>query len=465
MAAVEDSGQTPATYLEAIKSPDAVEWLKAIKAEHDTIKKTRTYRLIDLPQGRKALGSKTIFKLKLKADGTTDHRKARVVVQGCGQCEGINFFETYAPVLRYESLRFLLALAVEMDLEIHQMDVDSAFLQADLKDEIYIRQPEGFIDPKHPNKVWRLLKSLYGLKQAPLVWNQTIDRHLRASGFEPTKADPCVYVRWKDDMLAVIALYVDDLVIITHPNLLIKTKQVLSEQFPIKDLQEPQSILSIKILRNQAHRRLKLRQSGHIGSILLCADMSDCKAISTPMEPGLRLEKIASTPVKCMRLPYREIVRMLLYIACTTHWDIGYNITYLCRFVNGYNNAHWKAVKHLLRYLQGTQHQTIAYQQTTERRPENLILIGYSNADWASNRDDRKSISAYLFTLAGGPITWTSKKQKSISTSLCEAELYALSIATMQAIYLRQFFEPLRIPMNVPVPIYCNSQSALAVTE
>ncbi len=272
-------------------------------------------------------------------------------------------------------------------------------------------------------------------------------------------------MRWQGDKPAIIALYVDDLVILTHPDLLADTKKVLAERFPVKDLEEPASILGIEVIRDRQRGRLELRQSGHIASILAEAGMVDCKPITTPMEAGLHLEKIASTPNECANQPYRRIVGMLLYVACATRWDIGYNVAYLCRFVNAHNETHWKAVKHLLRYLQGTRHQTIVYQRSAESKDNSLVPVGYSDADWASDRDDRKSISAYLFTLAGGPIAWASKKQKSIATSSCEAELYALSLAAIQALYIRRFFEPLRIPTRLPVVIHCDSQSALAVAE
>jgi transposase InsO family protein len=465
MVAIGESTITPDSYQEALNSPDAMHWLKAASEEHESLKKTNTFRLVELPIGRKALGSKLIFKLKTRADGTPERYKARIVVQGFSQREGIDFTETYAPVVRYESLRFLLALAVLLDLEIHQMDVDSAFLQADLDDEVYVRQPEGFVDPDNPGKVWRLLKSLYGLKQAPMVWNQTIDAHLKENGLQPMDADPCVYIRWQEGRVAIIALYVDDIVVITHSNLLEETKGILSQRFPTKDMGEPTSILGMEIIRDRANGTLELRQSGHIASILSRANMTYCKPISTPMEANLHLETLSATPDECRDIPYRSIVGALLYVACATRWDIAYNVAYLCRFLNAYNETHWTAVKHLLRYLKGTRHHTILYSRDQMVGPASLVPVGYSDADWAGDKSDRKSISAYVFLLAGGPIAWSSRKQSTVSTSSCEAELYALSHATLQALYIRRYLEPLQISTATPITLYCDSQSALAVSE
>lgn len=161
--------------------PKAGLWLKAILEEHNTLKQTLTYKLVDLPISHKARRAKPIFKLKVKANGSPECFKACVVVQGYAQKEGVDFFETYTPVLHYKTLQFLLTLAIPLNLDIHQMDVNSAFRQAGLKEEVYMHQPEGLINPDHPHKVWHLLKSLYGLKQAPMVWNKTINTHQPAT--------------------------------------------------------------------------------------------------------------------------------------------------------------------------------------------------------------------------------------------------------------------------------------------
>jgi hypothetical protein len=345
------------------------------------------------------------------------------------------------------------------------MDVDSAFLQADLEEEVYMQQPEGLVDPNHPHKVWHLLKSLYGLKQAPMVWNKTIDSHLKSSSFESMDADPCVYIKWSSTRVAIIALYVNDLVVIAHPDLLEETKAILSSRFPVKDLQEPTSILGMEVIRNRTWGTLELRQSGHIASTLAQARMANCKPITTPMEFNLQLKTLSSTPAKCQDLPYQSVIGALLYITCVMRWDITYNVLYLCQFINRYDETHWQAAKHLLQYLQGTRDYTILYSRGQMRGPESLIPVRYSDADWASNRDNHKSISAYIFLLARGPIAWSLRKQKSVSTSSCKAELYALSLATIQALYIQRYFEPLRIRTDIAIDIFCDSQSALAVNE
>jgi len=243
--------------------------------EMDALFKAGTYELVDLPQGHKALAVKWVFKLKFRADGTPERYKARLVVKGYAQVFGRDYFDTYAPALCYESLHLLLGLAVLLDLDIHQMDIDSAFLQANLEEQLYVHQAEGFVSPEHPHKVWKLIKSLYGLKQAPLAWKKVIDGHLCDNGFISLEADPCVYVCWDEEKLAAIGLYVDDCIIITHPDLLERTNEVLSSRFPTKDLKETTSVLGIEIIWDRQVGTLELRQSDHIGALIKRTNMVD----------------------------------------------------------------------------------------------------------------------------------------------------------------------------------------------
>ena len=156
----------PQTFQEAVSSSEGPQWKEAIKSEIDSIMQNHTWELVELPKGCKPLGSKWIFKRKMKADGSIDKYKARLVIKGYKQREGLDYFDTYSPVTRINSIRMILAIAALRNLEVHQMDVKTAFLNGDLDEEIYIAQPEGFTTPGHERKVCKLVKSLYGLKQA-----------------------------------------------------------------------------------------------------------------------------------------------------------------------------------------------------------------------------------------------------------------------------------------------------------
>jgi hypothetical protein len=276
-----------------------------------------TFKLVELPAGHRPIHAKWVYKLKYKADGSVDRYKARWVAKGYSQQYGVDYDETFAPVMRLENLRFLLALANAHDLEIHQMDVESAFLHAPLMEEVYVVQPEGYKSADHPNHVYRLLKSLYGLKQAPYEWNHAIDGHLQENGYIPLEADKCVYVKYaKDNQVVFIGLYVDDCTILAHQQLLVETKAILSNKFKIKDLGEVQSVLGLEIIRDRHAGTLDIHQVGRIDAILSEFNMQDCNKAHTPMITGLQLPKVVDfDPSQQACQPYREAVGKLLYLA------------------------------------------------------------------------------------------------------------------------------------------------------
>ncbi|GJT49950.1 retrovirus-related pol polyprotein from transposon TNT 1-94 [Tanacetum coccineum] len=240
----------PTSYREAVTSSEGQQWREAIKSEIESILQNHTWELVDLPPGCKPLGYKWIFKKKMKADGTVDKYKARLVIQGFRQREGLDYFDTYSPVTRITSIRMIIAIAALRNLEIHQMDVKTAFLNGDLEEEIYMNQPEGFIAPGQEGKVCRLVKSLYGLKQAPKQWHQKFDHTMLESGFKINECDKCVYVKDTSAGYVILCLYVDDMLIVGSNDKIIRsTKDMLKSKFDMKDMGLADVILGIKIIR------------------------------------------------------------------------------------------------------------------------------------------------------------------------------------------------------------------------
>ncbi|GJT49951.1 retrovirus-related pol polyprotein from transposon TNT 1-94 [Tanacetum coccineum] len=242
----------PTSYREAVTSSEGQQWREAIKSEIESILQNHTWELVDLPPGCKPLGYKWIFKKKMKADGTVDKYKARLVIQGFRQREGLDYFILISPVTRITSIRMIIAIAALRNLEIHQMDVKTAFLNGDLEEEIYMNQPEGFIAPGQEGKVCRLVKSLYGLKQAPKQWHQKFVKHMLESGFKINECDKCVYVKDTSSGYVILCLYVDDMLIVGSNDKIIRsTKDMLKSKFDMKDMGLADVILGIKIIRTQ----------------------------------------------------------------------------------------------------------------------------------------------------------------------------------------------------------------------
>ncbi|GJY70425.1 retrovirus-related pol polyprotein from transposon TNT 1-94 [Tanacetum coccineum] len=273
----------PTSYREAVTSSEGQQWREAIKSEIESILQNHTWELVDLPPGCKPLGYKWIFKKKMKADGTVDKYKARLVIQGFRQREGLDYFDTYSPVTRITSIRMIIAIAALRNLEIHQMDVKTAFLNGDLEEEIYMNQPEGFIAPGQEGKVCRLVKSLYGLKQAPKQWHQKFDHTMLESGFKINECDKCVYVKDTSAGYVILCLYVDDMLIVGSNDKIIRsTKDMLKSKFDMKDMGLADVILGIKIIRTQ--NGLVLSQAHYVDKILNTHNAGDSGQARTPID-------------------------------------------------------------------------------------------------------------------------------------------------------------------------------------
>ena len=203
-----------------------------MEKEIEAHKDNSTYELVTLPEGRKPITCKWVFTIK---DGGL--HKARLVARGFSQLKGIDYNETFAPVVRYESIRIMLAVAALKGLQVHQMDVKTAFLNGELEEELYMTQPEGYVAKGNEDKVLRLKKSLYGLKQAPLVWNDKINGVLAKLGFRRNQAEYCLYTRKSEKSFVMVALYVDDLLIAGSTKEAIDiVKTELMNEFKMKDL-------------------------------------------------------------------------------------------------------------------------------------------------------------------------------------------------------------------------------------
>ena len=227
----------PCTFKEALNSTYSPLWKEAIKSEIDSILQNHTWELVDLPPSCKPLSSKWIFKRKLKADGSIDKYKTKLVIKGYKQIEGLDYFDTYSPVTRITSIRLIIAIAALWNLEVHQMDVKTVFLNGDIEEEIYMEQPEGFSAPDKERKVCKLVKSLYGLKQAPEQWHEKFDNAMITNGFKINECDKCVYIKDTKNWYVILCLYVDDMFIVrSNEKLLKSTKDMLNSIFDMRDM-------------------------------------------------------------------------------------------------------------------------------------------------------------------------------------------------------------------------------------
>jgi Reverse transcriptase (RNA-dependent DNA polymerase)/Integrase core domain/gag-polypeptide of LTR copia-type/GAG-pre-integrase domain len=445
--------QDPLTFREAMRSALAETWQEACQYEMDALAKNETWVLVDLPPGRKAVKSKWVFKRKL------DLRfRARVVAKGFTQIFELDYNETFSPVARFESLRLLLALAALEDWEIHQMDVKSAFLNGLLDEEIYMEQPEGFVDPDHPDKVCLLKKAIYGLKQASRAWNQQFHKVLLDLGLTRTRSDAGVYHRQDDRGTLIIILYVDDITILGDSLKSVnEVKSQLSKRYEMTDLGEIESYLGVRVKRDRSIKRLEIDQSRYVLEIVNRFGLSDAHSTPTPLPAGADkdLRKYDGQATTAEIKLFQQMIGSLLYVQIGTRPDIAFAVSRLSQYASNPSPQHIRLAKYVITYLKGTSDLKLRFDGAGANG-----LYGYSDSSWANDPDDLHSTSGYVFLLADAAISWCSRKQKTTAQSTCEAEYMELADAGNQAMWYRMFLEELGYDVRDPILLHEDNKGA-----
>ena len=374
-------------------------------------------------------------------------------------------------MVKFNSLRTLLALAAIKDWELHHLDVKTAFLQGELTETIYMKQPEGFIQEGREDLVCELNKALYGTKQAPREWNRKLDKTLQNLGFKRMKTDNAIYIRSTGPNILILAVYVDDLGLFGDSiDEVTKLKEELMKKFQMKDLGEMKYFLGMHVTRDRKNRLLRINQKSYIEDVAKRFGMDQAKPARTPLPPKINLQKRSRTDddeydeeTRLMaKVPYAEAVGCLIYAIAATRFDISYAVSAVSRYMSNPGQIHWKAVKQIIQYLNSTKDFTITYGCKQEN---GTSPIGFSDANFAADLDDRKSLSGYVFTVNGAAVFWNCKKQSVVATSTTEAEYISLSMASSEAVWIRSFFNELGLTQNEPTLIYGDNQGSLALSK
>lgn len=432
----------PETYDEAIKREDSNEWQTAMAREMKSLADNNVWTLCDLPSNKKALPCKWVFRVKRNPDGTVEKYKARLVVKGFKQRKGIDFEQTFSPVARMASIRALLSVSAKEKLHLTQFDVSTAFLNSKLKEEIYMKQPDGFSDGT--SKVCRLQRCLYGLKQAPRYWNSCFEEILLKKGFTQNVADSCLFMRKIGDKKIIIALYVDDGLVAT-------TDKALANQF-LKELGDTLKItvkpasyyLGLEIAK-LTDGSITITQQSYTKKILERFGMSECNPISTPIEKTSETGKVEEKEPE-EKFPYREAVGALAYLMTGTRPDIAYAVGVVSRKLENPTQADWLKVKRIFRYLKGTASYGIKYTGDSTK----AIIEGYSDADHAGDEQTGRSTTGVACLFASGVVSWLSQRQASVAISTTEAEIVAASEGARELVWLQRLYSQLTILEDVP---------------
>jgi len=455
----------PMNYEEAMICPESGKWLEAMKSEMGSMHDNQVWTLVDLPEGRKAVENKWIFKKKTDADGNITVYKARLVAKGFRQIQGVDYDETFSPVAMLKSIRILLAIAAFFDYEIWQMDVKTAFLNGNIEEELYMIQPEGFVDPKDVSKVCKLQRSIYGLKQASRSWNLRFDEVIKGFGFVQNYEESCIYKKVSGSSITFLILYVDDILLIGNDiELLNSVKEYLNKSFSMKDLGEAAYILGIKIYRDRSKRLIGLSQSTYLDKVLKRFRMDQAKKGFLPMLQGKTLSKTqcpasAEDRVKMQNIPYASAIGSIMYAMLCTRPDVSNALSLTSRYQSDPGMEHWTAVKNILKYLKRTKDMFLVY-----GGDEELVVKGYVDASFNTDPDDSKSQSGYVYILNGAAVSWRSSKQSVIAASTTEAEYVAASEAAQEGAWLKKFTTELGVIPSAldPMIIYCDNTGAIA---
>ena len=446
------ASKEPETEIEALASEA---WKQAMTDEYLALLRNGTWSLVPLPPNRKAIGSKWVFKLKQNSDGSLLKHKARFVAKGFKQIAGFDYHETFSPVVKQTTIRVVLTLALARGWSIRQLDVNNAFLNGDLKEEVYLSQPEGFPDKSSPNLVCRLHKSLYGLKQAPRAWFDKLHHVLLAAGFCSAKSDQSLFIKVTASLTQFVLVYVDDILVISSEARSLDTLVAhLDAQFKLKDLGDLDYFLGIQV--HHVGTGFLLSQKKYALDLLTRVNMHTANGIASPMASSAQLSAYGGPEVDDPQL-YRSIVGALQYLTITRH-ELSFAVNKVCQFMQQPLADHWRAVKRILRYVAGT----LDFGLHIRRQPvADLSLVGFSDADWASDGDDRKSTSGVCVFLGSNLVAWSSRKQHTISRSSAEAEFRSLACLVFEVTWIGSLLRELNhVPPQRPV-LWCDNLSAV----
>jgi len=445
----------PVSYNSAIRHPEAEKWMEAMDQEMQAHQLNGTWELVPRTNDMHVIGNKWVFAEKKDENGHTVRHKARLTGRGDTQIAGVDYEETYSPVVSGTALRIFLSIAATEDLEVHQVDVTTAYLNAELREKIYMKQPQGYENGK--NEVCELRKALYGLKQAGREWHHTLRQHLESRGFKCLYKENSCFVMHGPPKTYVL-VYVDDMAIgCADLTVLENFKTDLSSRFKITDGGPIHHMLGIKITRDRENKKFILSQGAYVDQMLERFGMSDANPEDVPMAA---IDELYKPGTLTEEVPYRAVVGSLLYLSNTTRPDLAFCAGVLGRFSGNFQDEHWKAAKKALRYVKGT-------------RDYGLILGGgsldeitvFTDADYAGDLAERKSTTGIAIYLGESLVSWKSMKQQLTALSTTEAEMIAATEGAREMLYTKQLLEEMHDETKVKCAMWCDNRATVDIVN
>ncbi|KAL7284517.1 hypothetical protein ACG7TL_001808 [Trametes sanguinea] len=440
------------TYRDITRLPEAEqrEWKAACQEELEALRRRKVFELVDRPKGRKVIKNRWVF--DVKSDG---RKKARLVAKGFSQVEGIDYDQIFSPVVRFETVRLILALAALENWYITGLDVRNAYLYGKLDEEIYMEQPEGFVAKGQERKVLRLLRALYGLKQAGRAWWSTLNQSMKELGFSRLVSDPGLFIcKDKNGQLVIVVVYVDDALFCGPDKALVeKMKAKFMKKWECRDLGEVKEFLRMRIQRSGS--TIRIDQCAYLEKVLQRCGMQNAKSAPTPLPAGYYPKPNDGTADPTLRSRFQTVIGSLLYIMLGTRPDIAFAVTKLSQFAANPSQEHLNKALYICRYLIGTRSYALVYKGAS-----GLGISACTDSDWGSDPSSRRSQTGYFLKLAGGTFSWQSRAQKTVAHSSTEAEYMAMSDCSRQVVWIRNLMDEIGYKLG-PIPVAGDNQGSL----
>nr|AAK55460.1 putative gag-pol polyprotein [Oryza sativa Japonica Group]AAP54977.1 retrotransposon protein, putative, Ty1-copia subclass [Oryza sativa Japonica Group] len=447
------SSGEPQTLHEALGDKN---WKEAMDSEYQALMKNKTWHRVPSKKGQNIIDCKWVYKVKRKADGSLDRYKARLVAKGFKQRYGIDYEDTFRPVVKAATIRTILSIAISRGWTLRQLDVQNAFLHGVLEEDVFMRQPPGY--EQKDGYVCKLDKALYGLKQAPRAWYSRLSTKLHELGFKSSKSDTSLFFYSKGDVTIFMLVYVDDIIVasssIVATNALLKN---LNQEFALKDLGRLHYFLGIEV--KEVNDGIVLTQEKYAMDVLKRVNMSDCKAVNTPLSISEKLSAHEGNPLGPEdSTRYRSLVGALQYLTLTRP-DLSFSVNKVCQYLHAATTKHWVAAKRILRYLKHTVKLGLKISKSNS-----LLVSAFSDADWAGCLDDRRSTGGFAVFIGPNLVSWSARKQATVSRSSTEAEYKALANATAEIMWIQTLLHELGIQVPKIAKVWCDNIGAKYMT-
>lgn len=351
----------------------------------------------------------------------------------------------------------ILAIATERAWKVFQLDVKSAFLHGELKEDVFIEQPEGFKVENEINKVYKVKKALYGLKQAPRAWYSRIEGYFLKEKFEKCYCEHTLFVKKDEDNVLIVSVYIDDLIYTGNSTLMLEDfKSSMMKEFSMSDLGKMKYLLGVEVVQDE--QGIFLNQRKYAEETMKKYGMEECNSVRNPIVPGQKLTK-AGAGDEVDPTVFKQLVGSLRYLT-TTRPDLIYSVNLVSRYIKNPNKQHLLVAKRILRYVQGTQEFGIRYKHEGKKQ-----LVGYVDSDYAGDSDDRKSTSGYVYMLGGGAVSWASKKQPIVTLSTTEAEYVSAAYGACQGVWLKNVLDEIGYIQEEGTILFCDNSSTIKLSK